>query len=280
MVFKTILVDCEADEAVAHRLKLAVALTERFGAHLIAQHARPPFVAPAIADGGFPMDDLYRAFESEITAQQGVALAAFNKAVKGQDIAAEWRLADGYSDSALVISARYADLVVVGQRPPASAGLTSTPSDLAETTALASGRPVIVVPHGGISTPPGKKIMLCWNASRESACAATNSLPFLKSAEEVIVLTVDATKSSSGHGSEPGADVALWLSRHGVKVKVQREISTDDDVGDVILSRARDYGVDLIVMGVYGHSRVREFIMGGASRSILAGMTVPVLMAH
>jgi len=105
-------------------------------------------------------------------------------------------------------------------------------------------------------------------------------LPFLKSAEEVIVLTVDATQSSSGHGSEPGADVALWLSRHGVKVKVQREISIDDDVGDVILSRARDYGVDLIVMGVYGHSRVREFVMGGASRSILAGMTVPVLMAH
>jgi nucleotide-binding universal stress UspA family protein len=122
--------------------------------------------------------------------------------------------------------------------------------------------------------------MLCWNASRESTCAATNSLPFLKSAEEVIVLTVDATQSSSGHGSEPGADVALWLSRHGVKVKVQREISTDDDVGAVILSRASDYGVDLIVMGVYGHSRVREFVMGGASRSMLAGMTVPVLMAH
>ncbi|MFN4018361.1 MAG: universal stress protein [Reyranella sp.] len=280
MVFKTILVDCDADEAVAHRLELAVALTERFGAHLIVQHARPPFVAPATADGGFLMDDLYRAFESEIAAQQGVAFAAFNKAVKGQGIAAEWRLVDGYSDNALVISARYADLVVVGQRPPASAGLTSTPSDLAENTALASGRPVIVVPHGGVSTPPGKKIMLCWNASRESTLAATNSLPFLKSAEEVIVLTVDATQSSSGHGSEPGADVALWLSRHGVKVKVQREISIDDDVGDVILSRARDYGVDLIVMGVYGHSRVREFVLGGASRSILAGMTVPVLMAH
>ena len=280
MVFKTILVDCDADEAVVHRLKLAVASTDRFGAHLIAQHARPPFVAPTITDSAFPMDDLYRAYESEITGQQSVAFAAFNKAIKGQAIAAEWRLADGYSDSALVIAARYADLVVVGQRPPAPAGPTSTPSDLAETTALASGRPVIVVPHGGVSTPPGKKIMLCWNASRESTRAATSALPFLKSAEEVIVLTVDATQSSSGHGSEPGADVALWLSRHGVKVKVQREMSPDDDVGNVMLSRATDYGVDLIVMGVYGHSRVREFILGGASRSMLAGMTVPVLMAH
>lgn len=280
MAFKTILVDCDADEAVAHRLKLAVALSERFGAHLIAQHARPPFVAPTIADGTFPMDDLYRAYESEITDQQNAAFAAFKKAVKGQDIATEWRLADGYSDSALVVAARYADLVVVGQRPPAPAGPTSTPSDLAETTALASGRPVLVVPNGGVSTPPGKKVMLCWNASREAARAATSALPFLTSAGEVIVLTVDATHSSSGHGSEPGADVALWLSRHGVKVEVQREISPDDDVGKLILSRATDHGVDLIVMGVYGHSRVREFVMGGASRSMLAGMTVPLLMAH
>ena len=91
---------------------------------------------------------------------------------------------------------------------------------------------------------------------------------------------MDATRSSSGHGSEPGADVALWLSRHGVKVEVQRETSPDDDVGKVMLARAADYGVDLIVMGVYGHSRVREFVLGGASRSMLAGMTVPVLMAH
>jgi nucleotide-binding universal stress UspA family protein len=280
MTFKTILVDCDADEAVAHRLNLAALLSARFGAHLIAQHARPPFVAPTFGDGTFPMDDLYRAYESEISGQQDAARAAFDKAVKGQDIAAEWRLAEGYPDSALVIAARYADLVVVGQQPPAPARPTSTPSDLAETTALASGRPVLVVPHGGVATPPGRKIMLCWNASRESTRAATSALPFLKAAGEVVVLTVDATQSSSGHGSEPGADVALWLSRHGVKVEVQRETSPDDDVGKVMLSRAADYGVDLIVMGVYGHSRVREFVLGGASRSMLAGMTVPVLMAH
>lgn len=279
MAFKTILVDCDADEAVSHRLNLAVSLARRFSARLIAQHARPPFVPPLLVDGAFPMDDLYRAYESEVAAQQNVAAAAYDKAVKGQEIAAEWRLADGYPDSALVVASRYADLVVVGQRPSAAAP-TSTPSDLAETTALASGRPVLVVPHAGISTPPGRTVMLCWNASRESARAATEALPFLKSAEEVIVLTVDATRSATGHGAEPGADVATWLARHGVKAIVQRDTAVDGDVGATILSRAADHGVDLIVMGLYGHSRVREFVLGGASRTLLASMTVPVLMAH
>ena len=94
------------------------------------------------------------------------------------------------------------------------------------------------------------------------------------------VLLVDAKSTETGHGDEPGADVATWLTRHGVKVSVQRDVAADSDVGGVILSRAADHGVDLIVMGLYGHSRLREMVLGGASRTLLASMTVPVLMAH
>jgi nucleotide-binding universal stress UspA family protein len=122
--------------------------------------------------------------------------------------------------------------------------------------------------------------MLCWNASRESARAAADALPFLAAAEKVVVLVVDPRSSAGGHGAEPGADVATWLARHGVKVTVQRDVAADADIGGVILSRAADHGADLIVMGIYGHSRVREMILGGASRSLLSSMTVPVLMAH
>jgi nucleotide-binding universal stress UspA family protein len=122
--------------------------------------------------------------------------------------------------------------------------------------------------------------MLCWNASRESARAAADAVPFLVGAEKVVVLVVDGRPTSAGHGAEPGADVALWLARHGAKAVVQRDIAPQGDVGGVILSRAADHDIDLIVMGLYGHSRMREMILGGASRTLLSSMTVPVFMAH
>jgi nucleotide-binding universal stress UspA family protein len=101
-----------------------------------------------------------------------------------------------------------------------------------------------------------------------------------KSAEKVILLAVDPKASPDAHGAEPGADAALWLSRHGVKVTVQRDVASDAEVGEVILSRAADHGADLIVMGIYGHSRLREWVLGGVSRTLLGSMTVPVLMSH
>ena len=102
----------------------------------------------------------------------------------------------------------------------------------------------------------------------------------MKAAGAVTVLIVEPGTSPAGHGAMPGADVATWLSRHEVKVTVQREAAADGDVGAVILSRAMDLGTDLIVMGIYGHSRLRELVLGGASRTLLASMTVPVLMAR
>jgi nucleotide-binding universal stress UspA family protein len=126
--------------------------------------------------------------------------------------------------------------------------------------------------------------MLCWNGSREAARAAAYSLSFLEAAEKVIVLVVDPRASAAGHGAghgaDPDAEVAAWLRHHDVKAVVQREVAPDSDVGKVILARAKDFDVDLIVMGMYGHSRLREVVLGGASRTILGSMPVPVLMAH
>src|SRR5215831_1514873 len=100
---------------------------------------------------------------------------------------------------------------------------------LNQTVAISSGRATLVVPHIGVRRKPGKSIMLCWNASRESARAAAQALPFLVSAEEVIVLIVDTKKLGSGHGPEPGADVAAWLTRQGVNVTVQRDVAAEVD---------------------------------------------------
>lgn len=279
MGYRTILVHCDVDKPASHRLAIAADLAERFGAHLVGVHARPPFEAPVYFDAGgaFPMDDFFRAYEESVKANEANASAAFAAAIKGRHLSTEWRAVDGYADAVLTVHARYADLVVLGQAGPEQALM---PAELPETVALATGRSTLVVPYIGVAKPPGEVVMLCWNASREAARAASDALPLLKAARKVVVLVVEPEPSDSGHGAEPGADVAAWLARHGVEVTVQREAAPDADVGALILSRAADLDVDLIVMGVYGHSRLRELVLGGASRTMLGSMTVPILMSH
>jgi nucleotide-binding universal stress UspA family protein len=259
-------------------LTVATQLSQRFDAHLVGLHAREPFEAPMFFDGGMPMDSLFRAYEDSAKTDLATSSAAFQKAIKGTHLSNEWRVVEGYVDNELAVQARYADLLIVGQTDP-NTDLSNTPADLPEAVALSTGRPTLVVPHIGTKTPPGKNVLLCWNASRESARAAADALPFMKTADKVTVLVVDA-KASGGDGPEPGADVANWLARHGAKVTVQRDVADDSDIGNVIMSRAADFDVDMIVMGIYGHSRMRELVLGGASRTILSSMTVPVLMSH
>jgi nucleotide-binding universal stress UspA family protein len=278
MSYKTILVHCDAGPHVAHRLGVAVELAQRFRARLVGTYVQQPFDVPTFFDGTMPTDDLFASFEAAAKADQEAARTAFDKAVKGSELSTEWRLVNGYPENEMSIQARYADLVVVGQADPE--GELPTPSDLPEQLALSIGRPTLVVPHIGVRVQPGKSVMLCWNASRESTRAASDALPFLVAAEKVMVLVIDGRASAGGHGAEPGADVARWLASHGVKATVQRDVAADTDVGSVILSRAADHAIDLIVMGIYGHSRLREMVLGGASRTVLSSMTVPVLMAH
>lgn len=279
MSYKTILVHCDDGRSIASRLAVATGLAERHQAHLVGLHARPPFQPPAFTEGAYPMDLFFRDYETALAKSEAAASEAFAKAVKGREITSEWRSVDGYPDDLLAVHARYADLAVLGQSDPDSGGL-ELPADLPESVAMATGRGTLVIPYIGTPKALGTKIMLCWNASRESARAATEALPLLRAAGNVMVLIIDPQPTDSGHGAEPGADVAAWLSRHGVKVTVQRDVAADADVGSVILSRAMDYGTDLIVMGIYGHSRLREMVLGGASRTLLGSMTVPVFMAH
>lgn len=278
MGYKTILVHCDVDKAASRRLAVAAGLAQRFGAHLVGLHVRPPFQLPMSFDVGaaFPMDDFFRAYEESMKANEAAASAAFAAAIAGKDISTEWRAVDGFADAVLTDHARHADLVVLGQ---ADADPSLLPADLPETVALACGRSILVVPYIGIARPPGKVVMLCWNNSREAARAASDALPFLQAADKVILLTIDPD-SDSGNGVEHGAGVAGWLARQGVKAAIQHEVAPDADVGTLILSRAADLDVDLIVMGVYGHSRLRELVMGGASRTMLGSMTVPILMSH
>jgi nucleotide-binding universal stress UspA family protein len=277
MSYKTILVHCDAGRGTAVRLEIAFDLAQRFEAHVIGLHVRQAFQAPAFTDAGPAMDSLYKTYETTVKADEAIATAAFREAAGSKGVSREWRVTDGYVDEILRAEARTADLVIVGQAEPDSPP-TATPADLAEDVAVAGECPVLIVPHIGVAKPPGKTVMLCWNTSREAKRAATGALPLLTMADKTIVLIIDPKRGAGNE--EPGANVATWLARHGVKVTVQRDTAADSDVGGVILSRAADHDVDLIVMGVYGHSRMRELVLGGASRTLLASMTAPLLVAH
>jgi nucleotide-binding universal stress UspA family protein len=279
MSYKAILVHCDAGKTSADRIAVAFDLAARFGAHVTGAYVRPRFEAPIFSDGSLAVDALYNNFETSMTADAAAAEALFKSAAAGKGAPSQWRTADGYPDEALAQLAHGADLVVVGQREREALTMGSQP-DLPERLTLASERPVLVVPYIGVTSPPGRRVLLCWNGRREAGRAATGALPLLEKSEEVSVLTITTSGDENEESARSASELIAWLGRHGVKASPVHDSADDSDIGDIILSRAADSSIDLIVMGLYGHSRTREMVMGGASRTILASMTVPVLMAH
>jgi nucleotide-binding universal stress UspA family protein len=194
------------------------------------------------------------------------------------DVSTEWRAVEGDSAEVTSVHARYADLTVLGQVDPDH---PTGASDLPEQVILGSGRPVIVVPYAGTFKTMGQHVMVAWNASREATRAVNDALPILERAARVRVVSVNPEDGPPrGHGAVPGADISLHLARHGVRVETETVNADHVRVDDALLSRAFDVGADLIVMGAYGHSRLGEFVLGGATRHILRQITIPVLMSH
>ena len=174
MSFKTILVHCDAGKTAIGRLEIATQLASCFESTLVGLHATPRLDIPSFAEG-VDIVTFVSAYEESARATKVSSHAAFDRAVAGKALSTEWCLADGRADDLLTACSRYADLTIVGQSDGEDA---STPARLPGSVALASGRPVLVVPRSGARKPVGKVAMLCWNASRESARAATDALPF------------------------------------------------------------------------------------------------------
>ena len=276
-MYKTLLVPVDGRPRSARSLEVACRIAETFDAHLVGLFVKPtPYVPSAVrAEGGGQLiEEAQRKAVQELSDE---ARARFDAAIKASGISrAEWRTAEGERAAAMALHARYADLVIVNQTDPNA----DRASDFADEMLLAVGRPVLLVPYTGEQKTFAQNVLVCWNASREAARAVTDALPLLKGARMVTVLSVDGASSASGHGDSPGSDIALFLARHGIKAEVARTTSGDVDAGNIILSRAFDLGADLIVTGAYGHSRWREIVLGGVTRTLLYSMTVPVLMSH
>jgi nucleotide-binding universal stress UspA family protein len=279
MSYKTIVVHLDADPRREERLRVALELAKTHDAHVVGLFAPARERAPsyALAEAGERVSEIdeRRAREVLVAAERQFRAAASSAGAA----MAEWRPASYDPLAAVQHSARYGDLLVAGQPQPTADGTRSISLGFAGQLLLSVGRPVLFVPYAGSFAAPGKRVLVAWNASREAARAVSDALPLLRRAAEVVVAAFDAERSGD-HGQEPGADIALYLARHGVKVTVTRESGAGIDVGNQIISRAFDFDSDLIVMGAYGHSRVRELMLGGATRTLLESMTVPVLMSH
>ncbi|MGI9434226.1 MAG: universal stress protein [Geminicoccaceae bacterium] len=278
-MYKDLLLAVDTRDANAICVDYGIKLAKRFDAHLTGLYLIPEFAPPATV-GIYLTTDINANVERHERQQADAVIAGFRDTAEREGVAFDTRTdrchRSEFADR-LAIYGRYADAVIIGQPDDDdSAGDIQDPGD----TLLTCGAPVIVVPHIGAPATTAERVMIAWNVSRESARAVRDAMPLLEQAKAVDVVCIRPKMSEAGHGDMPGTDIALHLARHGIQVEVEIVESKDIDVGNAILSHLADRGSDILVMGGYGHSRMREFILGGATRTILQSMTVPVLMAH
>jgi nucleotide-binding universal stress UspA family protein len=257
--------------------KYAISVAAALQAHLTGVAFIYDPVVPISGAGYIPADIIETQREDNETAAE-VAIKSFNAASNQAGISAEPLMTSaslsGAGDQFARMARRF-DLAIVGQAQPDTSAMEQI---VGETTLFESGRPMIMVPY--IQKMPFKtdNVMICWDGSRTAARAVADAIPIIRKSGRVEIVIV---ASERGKQDEiEGADIGQHLARHGLKVDVHRISGSNIDVGDALLSHAADSGADLMVMGGYGHSRLREFVMGGATRSIFESMTVPVLISH
>ncbi len=273
---KSILFHMDNSAHCVARLQLAFHLARRHEADLTALYAVTP--VPWLYPGAFAIGAEAAVGTSEFEAERlARAKASFATAIGKGSKHVHWAEATGLPVRDVAQRAYYADLLVLGQRDPQDPSQADVPADFVESVIIESGRPALVIPHIGAADPIGRVALVAWKETRESARAVTAALPLLRRAERVEVATWGDPCSSQSGGP---ADIELFLQTHGVKAKVHRQGEDSPQLGEYLLSLVSDVGADLVVMGCYGHSRARELVLGGTTRTVLNAMTVPVLMAH
>jgi nucleotide-binding universal stress UspA family protein len=281
MRYKTILVHCNHTHRVKGLLAAAIAIAEAHGGHIIGLNILPPvsFIpagAPASPDV-VVLDHLRKACEAE----RPNLRAAFEAAVHGREVTSQWREADAAKTTVkdvILTHARAVDLVVASQADPDWPGTGQL--DLADDLVIAGGRPVIVVPNSAstLNWPP--TVVVAWNGQREATRALFDALPLLKNAKSVRIVQIESPSERHPGNILPTADIRAALLRHHVPYQATEFIRSELGAGEALADRLAREDTDLLVMGCYGHSRLREFVFGGATQHILRHMTIPVLMSH
>lgn len=274
--YRQLLVHLDSAHGSAARLAMARRLAEEHGAKVAALYAVSPAIlsiptVPALS--ALPESTPVADDERRRRARGAYELAA---GAGGNEVS--WSEAGDVPPAAAFIQqAFYADLLVLGQQEPAGQQAFDVPADFPEAVMTATGKPALVVPYANMPAAFGETVVIAWKETREAARAVTGALPLLQRAAAVHVLTW-ARSTPGTEGSR--LDLASYLALHGVKARWHDQGKEPAFLGEILLSLAFDLEADLLVMGCYGHSRAREWVLGGASRTILRSMTVPVLMAH
>jgi nucleotide-binding universal stress UspA family protein len=285
MALKDILIHLDNTARSAVRLDVAVALARRHEARLtgigvIDLPSVDLYYGSTMPFSGIGPEDLVQRMRTDAAVGLEPVGASFGERLRREGLEGEWRLVEGHMPPTVALHARYADLTIVGQ-PNRDEPLESVGFDaMVAHTIMTSGRPVLAVPYAGTFPVVGDRILVAWNAGREAARAINDALPLLQAASAVTVLAINPRHGIAGHGDVPAADMTLHLVRHGVKAEAAHTVANDISDGEALLSYAADIGADLIVAGAYGHSRAREMVFGGVTRTLLAEMTVPVLFSH
>lgn len=288
MTYKTVLLHIDDSAWRAARIDAAASIAQACGGHLtgvaLTGVSRLLYQNQPDLDAD-PNLSLHLNFLRERATR---ALDGFEAQVRAAGVASfEQRVLDDEAAGGISLLARYADLVVISQYN-AKDKSPSVMRDFPAYVLLHSGRPVLIVPYAPplpLLAPPAaaRNVLISWNASKEASRAVSAALPLLQRAGQVHVAIFDAQVHAAEHGEQPGAELTHYLARHGVEARLHLLDGGGvrrGDIGEALLSQAADLSADLLVMGAYGHSRLRETILGGVTRTILQSMTIPVLMAH
>lgn len=283
MPLKDLLVCIDESEPARARLDFAVALARIHAARLTGLFAFDlvPTIETMIRGYGGQHEFLanYAALRDRARAAAARLEAEFSDRLHREDLTGEWRFVESLPAETAALHARYSDLAIVGQIDPEKPGPVDA-ARLPEEVLFTSGRPALIVPYAGHFGADCERILVGWTATREAARALNDALPLLERAKKVAVLTINPERVADAEPGIPAADIAHHLAQHGVTAEAATIVIDEIGTGDALLNYASDFGADLIVMGGYGHSRTREFVLGGMTRQILRQMTVPVLMSH
>jgi len=283
MAYRSLLLHVDGTRACSARVDAALALARKHNAHVTALYCIVRYPLPAwmdadslgverlVASEGDRADGILEDFAARAS-EAGVAHASECVHLSQDTIAAH-----------LALRARWFDLTIVGQSDPDEP--TEAGRSMAAQIALGSGAPLLVVPYigpvrSGGEVVLGRNVMIAWDGGREAGRAVRDALPLLERANRVNLIAINPDRYMYKGREAIEASIAPYLAHHDVDVRVEAHESGDISTGDLILSRLSDESIDLLVMGAYAHSRVREFVLGGVTRNLLEHMTVPVIMSH
>jgi len=270
MTLKDILVHVDVKDSSAERLNAAISLAKANEARLTGIFVKAKPYIPGHAEAQITAEVLEKQAKWEDDAAKKAG-ENFKAAAGTNGLKTDWRVLEGNATDIVAEQARFYDIAVVGQCDPDSKIFIGD-CDMPDRLITESGRPALVIPYVGKFGTIGKHVMVAWDGSPVAARALHDAMPLLEAAEKVTITVVNPGKGSA-------TDITDHLEHHGIKVETD-SVKTDIKTADMLLSRASDLGVDMIVMGAYGHARWAELMMGGVTDDILNHMTVPVLMSH